>query len=162
MVLMNVGDEDDVGRGKALEVRLRDGIDVDDLAGVGQLERRMIDRLDRDISARCGNRVGRHRQRDRRRHQDHQRDLHYATFASTVICIDARYAFETGHRPSASFATSANLEASSPFKPYAVTVSFDDRILMPASPLSAVTVARTSVRDADAFFRPSVPLSAIA
>src|SRR5437016_615629 len=35
-------------------------------------------------------------------------------------------------------------------------------ILMPASPLSAVIVARTTVRSADACLRPSVPLSAIA
>src|SRR5260370_8974370 len=33
---------------------------------------------------------------------------------------------------------------------------------MPASPLSAVIVARTTVRSADACLRPSVPLSAIA
>src|SRR6266511_1509184 len=50
----------------------------------------------------------------------------YATLASTVICIVPRYAFDTGHLPSASFATSANCDASSPFRPCAVTSSFDD------------------------------------
>ena len=47
----------------------------------------------------------------------------YATFASRVICIVPRYAFDTGHRPSASFAASTNCAASSPFRPYTVTVS---------------------------------------
>src|SRR5438094_104387 len=130
MVLMNVGNENDIGRSEAFEVRLGDGIDVDDLAAVGELERRVVDRLDRDVPTRGRNRVGSHSERPG--HQRRDDDFHHATFASTVICIDARYAFDTGHRPSASFATSANFDASSPFKPYAVTESFDDSILMPA------------------------------
>ena len=57
----------------------------------------------------------------------------YLTDALTSICNDPRSAFETGHFPSASMAVFANVAASMPCRPSAMTSSDEDRILIPAS-----------------------------
>jgi len=55
-----------------------------------------------------------------------------------VICIAPRYTFDTGHRPSASLGDLGKLRSIGAFQSVTrVTVSFDETILMPASPLSA-------------------------
>src|SRR6185436_13617351 len=62
------------------------------------------------------------------------------TFTTTSIARPLRRRFETGHLPSASRAIFSNAAASMPVNPSAVSSSFELVILMPASPLSAVTV----------------------